>query len=78
MAATQILLADALTQAANNPWPRLLGNSCYWPHRITTLFNDRNKVMESVRQKRNFFFDSELVFPLEKNWKIKPVKVEVS
>ena len=34
MAATQILLADALTQAANNPWLRLLGNSCYWPHRI--------------------------------------------
>ena len=34
MAATQILLADALTQAANNPWLRLLGNLCYWPHRI--------------------------------------------
>ena len=29
MAATQILLADALTQAANNRWLRLLGNSCY-------------------------------------------------
>ena len=29
MEATQILLVDALTQAANNPWLRLLGNSCY-------------------------------------------------
>ena len=29
MAATQILLVDALTQAANNPWLRLLGNLCY-------------------------------------------------
>ena len=29
MAATQILLADASTQEANNPWLRSLGNSCY-------------------------------------------------
>ena len=29
MAATQILLVDALTQAANYPWLRLLSNLCY-------------------------------------------------
>ena len=33
--------------------------------------------MESIRQKRDFF-SSELVFSLKKNWKIKPVKVEVT
>ena len=31
-----------------------------------------------VLDKRETFFSSELVFSLKKNWKIKPVKVEVT
>ena len=31
-----------------------------------------------VLDKGETFFGSELVFPLKKNWKIKPVKVEVT
>ena len=71
MAAAQKLLADAPTQAANNPSHRSLSNSCYWPQRkgiskYTTFCNDRNKIIEKTK-KRETFFGSELVFPLKKN-----------
>ena len=61
MAAAQILLADAPTQAANNPSHRSLSNSCYWPQRkgiskYTAFCNDRNKVIENINKRETFFW----------------------
>ena len=53
---SSIVSRIALTQAANNPWLRLLGNSCYWPHRIIPHFIMTRTKLWRVLDRRETFF----------------------
>ena len=54
---SSIVSRIALTQAANNPWLRLLGNSCYWPHRIIPHFiMTRTKLWRVLDRRETFFW----------------------